>query len=172
MQFAQWLLQCLKTLHKWQRSLGFRVRCEIPLVALQVCAKGQAEAGPWHTVHVLQGRERWHWVTLSCWHSGLKHFGCCFALGGVPCQPGRKHVCKGWRKHQKGGELQHVEKEQTKGWPRNHKLKAESPLLPCLARESSRSWKLCWDHKVASGVKMQSLGLDPWAACTKKGGGL
>lgn len=76
------------------------------------------------------------------------------------------------KRHQKGGELQHVEKEQTEDWQRNHKLKTESPVLPCLAYASCRSWKLCWDHKVASGVKMQSLGLDAWPACAKKAGGL
>lgn len=57
--------------------------------------------------------------------------------------------------------MQQVEKEQTKDWQKKI-TKAESPVLPCLAHVSPRSWKLGWDCKVASGAKVQSLGLDPW----------
>lgn len=58
-----------------------------------------------------------------------------------------------------------MEKEQTKDWQRNLKQKTKSQVLPCYAHVSSSSRGLCWDLKIASGVKMQTLGLDPWQSC-------
>lgn len=156
---------CWKTLHKWQRSLALLSGVRFPfspcmcVTKSTLCMSCSAEEGGTGS-H--KAASAWAWSTLGA------------VLPWVVSLVSREEsMCaREGKRQQKGGELQHGEKEQTKDWQRNHKLKAASVVLPCLAHASSRRWKLCWGHEVARGVKMQSLGLDPWPACAKKAGGL
>lgn len=144
-------------------------RREILLLALHVCDKGQAEACPcaccsYPAVQrkVALGHTKLHTKL------GFEALWVLFCPGWCPLAVRKKACVRGMKKASerrrtaargKGANQRLAKKSQTKG-------RVPSSALPCPGELQELEVMLA-----SSGVKMQSLGLDPWLACTKKAGG-